>query len=161
MKDIHTQDMVIRLTLALLAGLLLGADRDIKNKPVDFRAYIITSVTAALVALVSLKLVVVLPIDQPGLGMDPSRIVQAILMGIAFLGAATIIKREDQVIGTATGATVWAAGGIGLTLGFGFYDLALVAFLCIFLTLILPGLFLPDKFGERDSIIKKRSNHIL
>jgi putative Mg2+ transporter-C (MgtC) family protein len=154
MDDISAKEMAIRLGLALLAGLLLGADRDIKNKPVDFRAYMITSVTAALVALVSLKLVVVLPIDQPGLGMDPSRIVQAVLMGIAFLGAATIIKKEDQVIGTATGATIWAAGGIGLTLGFGFFDLALMAFLCIFLTLALPGLFMPDKFGQRDSIVK-------
>jgi putative Mg2+ transporter-C (MgtC) family protein len=156
MNDVGLSAVAIRLVLATLSGLLLGLDRDIKHKPVDFRAYIIVSVTSALVALVSLKLLVILPIENPGLGIDPSRVIQAVLLGIAFLGSATIIKRNDEVIGTATGATVWAAGGIGLTLGYGFYALALIAFLCIFLTLVLLGLFMPDEFGARDTIRKDK-----
>ena len=103
--------MVLRLGLALAAGLLLGMDRGRKKKPVDFRVYIIVSVTAALVAMVNLNLVTLLPIGEPGMALDPDRIIQAVLMGIAFLGSATIIKHENHVIGTATGATVSVLDG--------------------------------------------------
>src|SRR5437763_1056941 len=131
-------DMILRLVLALAAGLLLGLERGLKGKPVDFRAYGIVGVTAALAAVTALRLVDELPLEKSGLGMDPSRIIQAVLMGIAFLGSATIIKHEDKekVVGTATGAAIWAAGGIGVALGFGFYVIALTAFACIFLTLV-------------------------
>lgn len=47
------------------------------------------------------------------------------------------------MIGTATGTTIWASGGLGLTLGFGVYGLALIGFVAISATLVVPGFFMP------------------
>jgi putative Mg2+ transporter-C (MgtC) family protein len=75
------------------------------------------------------------------------QVISGVLTGIGFLGAGAIIRSRDsaQVIGTATGASIWASGGMGLALGFGFYMLALISFVTIFSVLFLFGLVMQDR----------------
>jgi putative Mg2+ transporter-C (MgtC) family protein len=146
-------DLVIRITAAALAGLILGLDRDIKGKPIDFRAYIIICIASAMMAMITQELIIDLPENNENLKLDPYRIIEGVLIGIGFLGAGTIIKRSDgqkgnEVIGTATGASIWATGGLGLAIGFGMYVLAGVAFLGIFLTLCLFSNLMEKIFGN-------------
>ena len=56
-----------------------------------------------------------------GVDMDPSRLAAQVVSGIGFLGAGTIIQFRDSVRGLTTAASVWAASGIGLAVGTGFY----------------------------------------
>ncbi|MDB5492040.1 MAG: Mg(2+) transport ATPase protein [Micavibrio sp.] len=144
MEEIAVLDIILRMGLAGLAGAALGLERNIKKKPLDFRSNIIVAVTGALAVMIMLQLAADLPLNEPGLGIDPTRAVQSVLMGIAFLGSATILKRENRVIGTATGATVWACGGIGVAFGCGYYLMGILATLYIFLTLTVSDLWMPE-----------------
>jgi len=135
-------DICLRLGLAALFGLLIGLDRDNKNKPIDFRVYIIVSMTTTVITIMSQEMSSYYSASEDFLSLDLGKIVAGVLTGIGFLGAGAIIKVNDnQVIGTATGASIWACGGMGLCLGFGLYGLAMLLFIALFLTLYIVGSF--------------------
>lgn len=148
-----TETIFLRLALAMLAGVLLGLDRQFKKKPGDFRAYGIVSVASALLALLSLQLFHDFAADATHVQLDPGRIIQGILTGIGFLGAGVIMHRDRDVIGTATGATIWATGALGLAIGYGYFMLALAAFAMLFFLLTVLGFLMP---GVDDDTKKKK-----
>jgi putative Mg2+ transporter-C (MgtC) family protein len=134
------QEASVRVLLAVLFGLILGIDRDRKNKPIDYRAFMIVAVTSCVVAMLGQEIYTDFSANDHGASIDLGKIISGTLTGIGFLGAGAIIQQGDkQVIGTATGASIWAAGGIGLTLGFGFYTLAVIAFVAVAAILIVGG----------------------
>ncbi|MCK7592065.1 MgtC/SapB family protein [Pseudomarimonas salicorniae] len=133
-------ELFLRVGLAMLFGLLLGLDRASKNKPIDFRAYMIVAVTTCIIAVLGQELYSEFSNADPVVSVDLAKIIAGVLTGIGFLGAGAIIHRgEGDVVGTATGASIWSAGGIGLALGFGYYGLALVAFLAVGAILAFSG----------------------
>lgn len=152
-----TLEAIGRVMLAAFFGFILGYDRDSKDKPIDFRAYMIVCTTTCLLAIMAVEL----QEDFAGssrefISLDLGKIISGVLTGIGFLGAGAIMKRsndggDDHIVGTATGASIWAAGGIGLIIGFGLYGLAITAFFSVALILIIGGRFLkvvsasPDK----------------
>ncbi len=144
-------ELVLRLALALVFGMILGLDRDRKNKPVDFRAYMIVATTTCSIALMAQELHFLFENNAAEPAVDLGKIVSGVLTGIGFLGAGAIIKLENnRVVGTATGASIWAAGGIGLTLGFGLYGLALISFAFTAIILIIGGLCMEKINGVSD-----------
>ena len=145
-------ELVFRIILAMAFGLILGIDRDAKNKPIDFRAFVLVSVTTCLVMVLTQELHLSLAAEGNSLSaLDYAKVIAGVLTGIGFLGAGAIIhKSDDRVIGTATGASIWAAGGMGMAIGFGFYMIALAAFIAIASTLILGGLCMKVFQGKDD-----------
>ncbi|WP_085899493.1 MgtC/SapB family protein [Kiloniella majae] len=137
---ISWQELLLRIGLTMAFGLVLGLERDTKNKPIDFRAYMIVAVTTCVLAILGQEIYSDFASAKDIVKVDLSTIVSGVMTGIGFLGAGAIIQRGDRVVGTATGASIWAAGGIGLTIGFGFYTLGIVAFGAISLTLLAGGL---------------------
>ena len=145
MDVVSLQETLLRVVLALAFGLVLGLERDRKNKPIDFRAYMIVAVTTCIVAIMGQELYSDYAQASDVVSLDLSKIISGVLTGIGFLGAGAIIKVEkDQIVGTATGASIWASGGIGLCLGFGMYGLAGIGFVAIALVLFGGG-FLSKK----------------
>lgn len=145
------QETLLRVGLAILFGFILGIDRDHKNKPIDFRVYMIVAVTTCIVAMLGLELYASQVTTDEVLKLDFGKIISGVLTGIGFLGAGAIIHRDEGgVVGTATGASIWAAGGIGLALGFGFYALAATGFLAIGAILILGGFAMQPLKGKSD-----------
>lgn len=139
----------VRIILAAFFGLVLGWDRDRKNKPIDFRAYMIVCVATCLTAILSLEMYETYKNSEDFIGLDLGKIISGTLTGIGFLGAGAIIKRDnDEIVGTATGASIWAAGCMGLALGYGAYGLAIFGFIVIASILIIGG-FLMEKFQGR------------
>lgn len=133
-------DVCLRLALAALFGLFIGLDRDNKNKPVDFRVYIIVAITTTVVTIMAQEINSHYASTEQFLSLDLGKIIAGVLTGIGFLGAGAIIKvSDDKVIGTATGASIWAAGGMGLCLGFGLYGLAILLFASLAITLYVVG----------------------
>lgn len=133
-------DVFARSGLALLFGLAIGIERDVKHKPVDFRVYMIVAVTTCIIAIMGQELYANYTDADGVLNVDLARIIGGVLTGIGFLGAGAIIKQDnDKVIGTATGASIWASGGMGLCLGFGFYGLGIVLFASVVLVLVVFG----------------------
>ena len=127
-------ELFIRIFLAGFFGCFLGIDRDIKGKPVDFRAYMIVCISTCLVAILGGELFETYSTTSDGfVSLDLGKIIAGALTGIGFLGAGAIIKNsnEQKVVGTTTGAGIWASSIIGLCLGFGQYILAFAGFAAI------------------------------
>lgn len=109
-------ESLFRLLIAALAGMAIGLNRDIHNKPVGMRTLGLVSLGSALVVL-SCTGYGSLHYQQDAV----SRVIQGILTGIGFLGAGVILhdKGGMQIHGLTTAATVWMAAGLGIAAGLG------------------------------------------
>lgn len=127
-------EILLRLGLALLAGIVLGLNRWMRHKSAGIR-------TQSLVALGS-ALVMLLIGSFPGADAQAgSRVLQGLITGIGFLGAGVIIHQDQSptVHGLTTAASIWACAILGATFGAGFYVLGLCAMLAMLLILELGG----------------------
>ncbi|MGL4284741.1 MAG: MgtC/SapB family protein [Phreatobacter sp.] len=64
-----------------------------------------------------------------------SKVIEGLITGIGFIGGGAILKLKNSVKGTATAASLWATGAIGVAVGLGAYDVALVVTLFTVVTL--------------------------
>jgi putative Mg2+ transporter-C (MgtC) family protein len=114
------QDIVLRLTLTLIASALIGYDRGVRGKAAGLRTTILVGLAAAL-AMIQANLL--LPVDGKSSGsfgvLDPMRIPMGILTGVGFIGGGAILKRGDGVAGLTTAATLWLTTVVGLCFGGG------------------------------------------
>lgn len=124
----NTLETAIRLTLAMLAGMVIGIDRGIKRRGAGVRTYALVCLGAAVVMLTGEFIY-----KNFDSAMDISRLGAQVISGIGFLGVGTIIVTgRNQVRGLTTAAGLWTCACIGLALGIGFYDGAgIMLFLCI------------------------------
>lgn len=103
-------------------------ERGRKSHPAGFRTYMLVSLSAAMVMMTNQFIV-----NRYG-GGDPARLGAQVVSGIGFLGAGTIIvTRRNQVRGLTTAAGLWAAACLGLAIGIGFYEGAIIVGVVIFL----------------------------
>ena len=140
-KDIM---MVVRLVLAAILGGIVGIERGSGDRPAGFRTHILVCVGSALFMLVSMygfdELTPAEALHEGDLGArrDSARIAAQVVSGIGFLGAGTIIVTgHNQIKGLTTAAGLWASAGVGLALGFGFYEAALTAAIGIYVILTI------------------------
>lgn len=117
-------DFLLRLFCALLAGGLLGLDREVRHRKVGVRTYMLVSLGAAAFSILTLELSTMLA--ENDVGSDPTRIVQGLIGAIGFLGAGAIIQGDKNVGGMATAASLWVAGAVGMASGLGYYVHAVV-----------------------------------
>ncbi|MBP5856875.1 MgtC/SapB family protein [Marivibrio halodurans] len=149
---VPVHEVLIRVALAALFGLVLGLDRERKRKPIDFRAFMIVCVATCIVAIMAQELFADYRDAENTVRLDFMRIIEGVLTGIGFLGAGAIIRLNDGegVRGTATGASIWTSGVLGLTLGFGFYGLAFIGFVAMATILVVLGFLRPQLADKED-----------
>lgn len=153
-----TFEFLLKLGLALFLGLLIGIDRQLKNKPLGVKTSMVISVASCLITIVSIESVNVY--STPGhTNMDPMRLAAQIVSGVGFLGAGVILRRNNDVIsGLTTASMVWAASALGIAIGAGFYAEATVAMLLIILAInVFPYLVKlagPYSLRQRDLAVK-------
>lgn len=135
----ETGGIVLKLVISAIFGLVIGIEREIKHKPLGLKTTIIISVVSCLLTIVSIE-ASMLYSEAYARPMDPGRIPSYVISGIGFIGAGVIMKRNDAGIsGLTTASLVFAAAGIGIAVGSGFYALATVSMLLIVLTVeLLP-----------------------
>ena len=122
-RGITLLPVIIKLLLALLLGGVIGVERSYKNRPAGFRTHILVTLGATVASMSGIYLYV-----RAGLPADVSRLGAAVVSGLGFLGAGTIIvTRNYTVKGLTTAAGLWTSGIIGLALGAGFYEGAFIA----------------------------------
>jgi len=151
-RTVSLIEVAVRVLLAGGFGLALGLERYWKNKPMDFRAFMIVAVISCVIAIMAQEIYADYEASGNTVRLDFMQIMSGVLTGIGFLGAGAIIQsqRDGRVLGTATGASIWASGGIGLALGFGFYILSAISFLAIFGVLFLFGALMPAIGNQSD-----------
>ena len=113
-------DIVLRLGLASLAGMLVGYNREARSQAAGLRTTTLVCVAACLsMVLANLLLKTEPPRSSSILRLDVMRLPLGVLTGIGFIGAGAIVRRGDSVTGVATAATLWFMTLVGLTLGAG------------------------------------------
>ncbi|MGD9869247.1 MAG: MgtC/SapB family protein [Hyphomicrobiales bacterium] len=151
--------LALRLGAALLMGALLGIDRQLKAKPMGWRTYMLVSVGSAAYTILVFQVLAVSIEESDRVMLDPSRLVEGLIGGIGFLGAGAIIgERRDRagnILGGATGASIWVCGAIGVACGLGEY---LVGFAITFASLLVLGLteILERMLGWREGFVEER-----
>ena len=132
MHELTYLEIAIRIFLAILLGGALGLERGLKNRPAGMRTYMLVCLGSCVVMMTGQN---AYALYQAG---DPTRLGAQVVSGIGFLGAGTIVvTRYNQIKGLTTAAGLWAAACVGLSLGMGFYEIALIAGLAVFAALTL------------------------
>jgi putative Mg2+ transporter-C (MgtC) family protein len=131
--DIPIWETLIRLTLAVVLGGLIGWEREHRGKPAGLRTNMMVSLGAATFTLMSVGMV------PESASTDPSRIVTGVATGIGFLGAGSIIKTGATVSGITTAAGIWVVGSVGAAAGVGAYSVATAATVVSLIVLFVFG----------------------
>jgi putative Mg2+ transporter-C (MgtC) family protein len=113
-------ELIQRLLLAAVLGGALGFERELRQKSAGLRTNILIAIGSALFTLMSYEL-------ADAAGADPGRIAAQIVTGIGFLGAGAIIRRDGDVHGLTTAATIWVNAAVGVAAGGGEFHLAFIA----------------------------------
>lgn len=130
MRDFNIFTVLIRIFLAFFIGGFIGAERGKQGRAAGMRTHILVCVGSALASMIG-----VYGSEILGFTGDPMRIAAQVVSGIGFIGVGTIlIKGGTQITGLTTAAGLWAVGTVGLALGVGFYEGALIAFICFIFT---------------------------
>lgn len=134
----HELTFILNIALALLAGFLIGLEREAKGKDAGISTHSLVIMGSMLFTFISFNI-------EPG---QESRIAAQIVTGIGFLGAGLIIKEGTNVYNLTTAASLWFAAAIGMAIGFQFYVIAIFSTLIAILTLRIPHMTSPKPHEE-------------
>jgi putative Mg2+ transporter-C (MgtC) family protein len=136
--------VVVRLIAALLAGAVIGLQREHSGKAAGLRTHMLVCFGTALFVVACV---------EAGMASDAmSRVIQGLVTGIGFLGAGAIIKLEStrEIKGLTTAAGIWLTAAIGVTVGLGHLGIAGLAVLCAWLVLAAAIKFESRETGSDD-----------
>ncbi len=132
-EEFGTATVILRLFAAALAGGLIGSERGRHGRAAGLRTHILVCVGATMSSLTSLYLSECL-----GYAGDVARLSAQVISGIGFLGAGTIMIRNNSIItGLTTAAGMWATAAIGVALGYGFYSASVASTLICFVSVTM------------------------
>lgn len=131
-REVTNVAIAVRIAVAVVLGGIIGLERGLKNRPAGLRTYMLVCVGACLIMITNQYIYQVF-----GTG-DPVRMGAQVVSGIGFLGAGTIVvTKRNQIKGLTTAAGLWAAAAVGLSVGIGLYEAAVIGGAVIFIVLSL------------------------
>ena len=116
------------LALAYILALPIGWNREERANSAGLRTF-------PLVAVASCGFVEAVEVMARGNAEALARVVEGVIAGMGFIGGGAILKTQSDVHGTATAASLWATGAIGIASALGAYHVALTISVVTFLTL--------------------------
>lgn len=126
--------ILLRLLLSLLLGGLVGFEREQSNHAAGLRTNILVCLGSCLLMLLSMYGFSDF-VDEPNVRVDPARLAAAVITGIGFLGAGTILFTGKSITGLTTAASLWVVSAIGLAVGAGFYFASGITTIMVLVTL--------------------------
>lgn len=134
LAELNIGTVLFRLVLAVICGGVIGFERAKKHQAAGFRTYILVCLGSAIAMLTNEF------ISRATNMGDGARLGAQVISGIGFLGAGTIlVTSRNQIRGLTTAAGLWACACLGLSIGIGFYTLAIFGTIVISIVLaILP-----------------------
>ena len=141
------------VALAMLLSGLIGLEREMADKPAGLRTHMLVGGVAALLVGLSNSIVDAFMAEQSAVQVDPIRIVEAIVAGVSFLGAGTIIRgrAEGQTEGLTTAASLLFVAGIGVGVATQYFVLATGATLLALFVLRVPPWLQRQLFAKEQS----------
>ncbi|MEJ2257160.1 MAG: MgtC/SapB family protein [Woeseiaceae bacterium] len=128
--DFSWSQIVFNLVHLVIAGLLtvpIAWDREVESRGVGLRTFPLVAVAACGYTLVGISVLDTTDAE--------ARVLQGIITGIGFIGGGAILKSKGNVKGTATAASIWNTGLIGMAVAFGRYEIAFLMSIINFITL--------------------------
>jgi putative Mg2+ transporter-C (MgtC) family protein len=116
------------LGIAYLLALPIGWNREIEERSAGLRTFPLVAIAACGFIQGTERVIASSPEAM-------ARIIEGVITGIGFIGGGAILQMKDRVQGTATAASLWATGGIGVVVAVGSYDVAVIISLMTFITL--------------------------
>lgn len=110
------QNELLLIVISVFLGLLIGTEREYRNKSAGLRTFILVCFGSCLFTILSIKIGVA----------NPDRLAANIITGIGFLGAGVIFKGDNKIEGITTATTIWATASLGMAVGSGYVYLSLL-----------------------------------
>lgn len=127
------EQMLLRLGLAVLLGIIIGFEREIAGKEAGLRTDMMVAAGAAIFTIAGLSLPYLVAVSPENLPEVVARnsgfltVIANIIIGVGFLGTGIIVKHGVHVRGLTTAATVWFVAAIGVLCGIGLTAFAVVS----------------------------------
>jgi putative Mg2+ transporter-C (MgtC) family protein len=118
-------EITLRLLLAIGLGGLVGFERELTQKIAGLRTHILVCLGSCLFIMIGVYY----------LYFDIVRLVAAIITGVGFIGAGSIIAGRNNVQGVTTASSLWMVAGIGVAIGLGAYFLSILTAILVFFVL--------------------------
>ena len=144
---------IFRLVCALLAGIIIGTQRELKQRQAGLTTNSLVAVGACLFILLSESVIMHAMAGGGPVNNDNLRVLSQVVTGIGFLGAGVIMKDGLTIHGLSSAATIWCSAAVGCICGFGFWKEALIAVgVIILINWGFKSLepFIKKKFGKND-----------
>lgn len=111
--------VLLQVLAAVILGGLIGLNRELEDKPAGVRTHALVGGSATLLVAVGqlITLDMAASLGEQQINADPTRIIVAVVMGVSFLGAGTIIHRAQAARGITTAASLLAAACVGIAVG--------------------------------------------
>jgi putative Mg2+ transporter-C (MgtC) family protein len=135
LRDFNAISIIVRLSLAVLLSGLIGIERSKSGRAAGLRTHILVCLGSTIASMTGLYI-------NKMVGGDASRIAAQVISGIGVVSAGSImVRHKSTIIGLTTAACVWAVGTVGIAIGYGFYEAAIIGvLLIIFITTTLNAL---------------------
>ena len=130
-------DVIGRLLAAMVAGFVLGVNRDLRGKAAGVRTHGLVAIGSSLVTIISIEVASVAQYDPNAI----ARVVQGIITGIGFIGGGVILKVPEHrtVQGLTTAASVWISACLGIAFGAGMWRSAVFGLALTMAALLVGG----------------------
>ncbi len=137
---IQNFEVFIQILLAAFLGGLVGIEREFERKRAGLKTYMLVCIGSSVFSISAIYGLQFLTseFNEANISLDVGKIIQAIAAGIGFLGAGSIVLKENRAEGLTTAAGLWVVASIGVAVGFKLYSIALfAALLSVFIFTIL------------------------
>lgn len=130
-------NILLRLSISLILSGVLGWEREQSGKAAGLRTHMLVGMGATLFVVLGELFVFRFRGHSQDMQFDPTRIIEAVVAGVSFLGAGTIFvsRDRDRVRGLTTAASIWMTAAVGMVVGLERYQLAIGSTLLTFLVL--------------------------
>ena len=137
-NPVTSVELAIRIFVAVLIGVLVGVEREHKNRPAGLRTHVLVCLGACTIAMIECIYVASFNAETDShIAYNFGRLCAQVISGIGFLGAGTIFTSQKKIAGLTTAASLWNTACLGLAAGYGYYWVALFGCVLVLMTLML------------------------
>lgn len=127
----------LRIVVAIAVGLFIGIEREYKNRPAGMRTHVLVCLGACTVAIIECMFQEsIAQAADARLSYSFGRLSAQVITGVGFLGAGTIIFTDKRISGLTTAASLWNTACLGIAVGYGYYQIAIMGGALVFVVLL-------------------------
>lgn len=126
--DAHFEEVFLKLVMSFMVGLVIGAEREFRNKSAGLRTIILITLGSTIFTIISM---------ESSHETEVGRIASNIVTGIGFLGAGAIMRDGLSISGLTTASTIWVTAALGMLVGVGMFEIAMVATVMVVFILVI------------------------